>query len=81
MPRAADGVGDGVLAVTTTGAGDTGFQDAAERSAVDCSVKPAALVGQVKTIFVPERRMVSCGDDATGKVRANTVPRSPLPPQ
>jgi len=38
----------------TTGSGETGAQLAgALRSVVDCSVKPVALVGQVKTTFAP----------------------------
>jgi hypothetical protein len=45
-----------------TGAGETGLQTAAEpRLTVDCKASPAVLlVGHARTIFVPERVIVSC---------------------
>jgi len=65
--------------LTTTGAGVTGVQTAGEaRLVVDCSVKPAALVGQVKSTFAPAGLIVSCGR-RTGNEMLNTVPPPKAP--
>ena len=56
-----------LFVLTTTGAGETVVQSAAEpRLVVDFNVKPMALVSHVKTTLVPECIRVSCGD--TGPV-------------
>lgn len=59
--------------LTTTGTGETVLQTAGEtRFVVDCNANPKALVGHLKTTFVPERMIVSCGDG--GSVRLKTAP-------
>src|SRR2546426_1046601 len=62
--------------LTGTGDGETGVQTADEtRFVADCNVNPAALVGQVKIRFVPERSNVSCGASES----LNTVPLPEMP--
>ena len=50
------------------------------RFVVDCSMNPAALVGQVKITFVPEGIIASCGVLTDPNERLNTVPDPKLPP-
>ena len=58
----------------TTGGEELVVQTADEpRFVMDCKVKPAALVGQVKITLAAEGLTVSCGS-AIGNVRLNTVP-------
>src|ERR1039457_7077235 len=54
--------GAGELVIQTTGG---------TRFVADCSVKPVALTGHVKTTSAPAGVMASCG---RGKGRLNTVP-------
>ena len=59
---------------TTTGAGRLVVHiDEVPRSVVDCGVKPVAVVGHVKTTFLPAAVIVSCGGLA-GKEMLNIVP-------
>ena len=57
---------------TTTGAGETGDQTAAGRAAALRRVKPAGLVGHVKTIWLPLRLKPRVGEGmpAPKRVRA-----------
>src|ERR1039458_6833365 len=69
--------------LTTTGPGETVLQTAGEtRFVVACKVNTAALVGHVKTTFVPEGNMVRVGAGALTdpNVRLNTVPWPEMPP-
>ena len=61
---------------TTTGAGETIPQRVGETLVVDCKVKPAAFVGQVKTTLGPERTIISWGRGTltAGNVMLKTVP-------
>jgi hypothetical protein len=69
-------------ALVTTGAGELVAQAAAEpRFVAHCNMypvesNPATLVGQVKTTFVPECSILSCGRNE----RLKTVPLPELPP-
>jgi len=79
-PRAADGIGDGVLAVCHDWRGRNGGPDRREtRFVVDCKVKPVALVGQVKITLPPEEVIDSCAE-VLGNERLNTAPLPELPP-
>lgn len=65
---------------TTTGATEMGLQAMGEeRLVVDCRVKPAAFVGQVKVTVGPEELIVNCGG-ATGSSMLKRVPEPELPP-
>ena len=57
--------------LVATGAGRLVFQTAGEtRFVVDCKVNPVKLAGHVTITLVPERIIVSCGDNKI----LNTVP-------
>src|ERR1019366_27404 len=64
--------------LTTTGPGETVLQNTGEsRFVADCSVKPVALTGHVKTTSAPAGVMASCGG---GNGILNTVPVPLVPP-
>ena len=66
--------------LTITGGGKFVLQTAAEpRFMVDCNANPVALVGQVKIIFGPEGKIVSCGWLASSEM-LKIVPLPELPP-
>ena len=67
--------------LTTNGAGETALQATGEtRFVVDCNVKPASLVGHVRTTLVPAAKMPSCSAPTDASEMLKIVPEPPLPP-
>jgi hypothetical protein len=66
-----------LFVLTATGAGETVPQTTGGATfVVDCKVNPVKLVGHVTITLVPERIIVSCGDNEI----LNTVPEPKMAP-